>query len=306
MEIVDYPDPLAPDGIIADIGIDELQRLKGEGNPFFLALGFYRPHLPYTPPKKYWDLFDPETLPEIYSQPVQNGIETWTSSELRRYGDIPDEGDLTPGSPVFPKNKARQLVHGYYASVAFVDTQIGRVLDKLKQLELNRNTIVLLWSDNGFSSGTFGWWGKYTNHRVSTQITLMAAVPGREKGARCNEFVELVDIYPTLCELAGIDKPAWLEGTSFTPLLKQAEQPWKKAVFTTAQGARHAIRTSDYLFVMHSPREKSKGGSNYELFDLRKDPNETVNVIDNPEYEPVVQMLLKQYEAGWKAASPRL
>ncbi|VGO18015.1 sulfatase [Pontiella sulfatireligans] len=303
-EMIDYPDDLAPDGVIAQIGIDELQKLSQDNKPFFLALGFYRPHLPYTPPKKYWDLFDPDTLPVPNFNPVQNGLQEWSSHELRRYGDIPNEGDLVPGSEVFSAEKARQLMHGYYASVAFADSQIGRVLNELKRLKLNENTIVVLWSDNGFSSGDHSWWGKYTNLRTSTQIALMISVPGKKKGVESSAFVELVDLYPTLCELTGIAKPDWLEGTSFAPLLDQPDRPWKEAVFTTAHGRVPAIRTRDYLLTIHK-RNKTPGGSSYELFDLRKDPNETINVVDNPEYAPTVEKLLKQYQAGWKAAQPK-
>lgn len=303
-EMIDYPDSLSPDGIIANIGIDELQKLNKDEKPFFLALGFYRPHLPYTTPKKYWDMHDKKTFPPIFSEPVKNGLQKWESNEVRRYGDIPDTGSLIPGSPDFPIEKALQLTQGYYASVTFVDVQIGKVLEELKRLKLDKNTIVLLWSDNGFSLGSHSFWGKYTNHRISTQITLIASVPGKKSSGSCEEFVELVDIYPTLCDLTGIKKPDWLEGTSFVPLIDKPDRKWKEAVFTTAHGRRPAIRTHDYLFVVHPEKEKTAGGSHYELFDLKKDPNETINVIDNPGYKNITKEMLERYESGWKAAFP--
>ena len=162
-ECTDTPDEVHPDGIIARHAVEELREFKESGKPFFLAAGFYRPHMPWTPPKKYWDMYDRSRihLPADYHAP-DDGIRRGDYDEVRRYGDVPEKGPI-------PDEKGREMIHGYYASVSFVDAQVGKVLDELRRLGLDRNTVVLLWADNGWNLGDHGRWSKYTNFETTRE-----------------------------------------------------------------------------------------------------------------------------------------
>ncbi len=289
-EVSDTPDEVHPDGLIAIRTIEELRKLKNDDNPFFLAAGFYRPHLPFTPPKKYWDLYRREdiNLP-LNPQPVKNGITRNGWDELRRYGDIPNKGPVS-------KEKARELIHGYYASVSFTDAQIGKVLAELKRLRLEKETIIVLWGDHGWNLGEHGWWCKHINVETSTRTAMMISVPWMQKGQSTSALVELVDIYPSLCSLAKIKAPAYLEGTSFVPLIEDPQRSWKKAVFSEIDGAR-TIRTSRYRLIKHINKR-------FELFDHMNDPGEDLNVADNPKYNVDFETLKIQLQEGWSAAIP--
>lgn len=291
-EISDTPDKVHPDGMIADRAIEELKQFKNNGKPFFLATGFYRPHLPFTPPKKYWDLYDRNNinLPPN-SQPVINGITRNNWNELRRYGDIPKKGPVS-------EEKAKELLHGYYASVSFTDTQIGKVLAELKRLNLDKDTVIVLWGDHGWNLGEHGWWCKHINVETSTRTAMMISVPWMQKGKETQALVELVDIYPTLCEIAAIQPPPHLEGTSLIPLIENPERPWKKAVFSEIGGAR-TIRTDRYRLIKHR-------NNRFELFDHKNDPGEDVNVAEEPEYSAILGTLKIQLKEGWRAARPDL
>ena len=289
-EIADTPDAVHPDGIVADLTIRELREFKRNGQPFFLASGFYRPHLPFTPPKRYWDLYDRDEieLPDNM-QPVKGGLKEYRWEELRRYGDIPNEGPLS-------EDQAKRMIHGYYASVSFSDAMIGSVLDEVKRLKLDNNTIVILWGDHGWNLGEHGYWCKHTCYETSTRTALMASVPWLPKGQKTKALVELVDIYPTLCELTGLEIPAHVEGTSFVPLFENPDRPWKKAVFTLGK----SIRTNRYRLTRYKPGGYQPGS--LELFDHDTDPEENVNIAYRPENKQIVTQLLEQLDAGWKAA----
>jgi iduronate 2-sulfatase len=291
VEISNAPDEAYPEGIIALRAIEELRKLKADGKPFFLATGFYRPHLPFSAPEKYWHMYkrDDIHLP-VNSAPVIDGVTKYDWNELRRYGDIPNKGPLSEA-------KAKELIHGYYASVSFSDAMIGKVLNELKKLGLDKNTIIVLWGDHGWNLGEHGWWCKHTNYETSNRTVMMASAPGMNKNIRTEALVELIDLYPSLCELANIKAPEYLEGTSFVPLMKNTDLPWKKAAFSIYGGAR-TIRTKDFRLIEHE-----KSGA-VELFDHRTDPGETRNVAANPQYKTIKEKLLKQLAAGWKAAVP--
>jgi len=293
VEISNAPDTAYPDGIIAQTAVDELKKLQAAGKPFFLATGFYRPHLPFVAPKKYWDMYEREAIElPANAAPVIDGVTQYDWNELRRYGDIPNKGPLSEA-------KAKELIHGYYASVSFSDAMIGKVLDTLQDLGLDKNTIIVVWGDHGWNLGEHGWWCKHTNYETSTRSAMLASAPGMPKSNRTNALVELIDLYPSLCDLANIKAPEYLEGSSFVPLMENPKQAWKTAAFSTFGGAS-TIRTNEYRLIKH---EKSAG---IELFDHRTDPGETRNVANDPKYKTIKQQLLKQLTAGWKAATPKL
>jgi len=291
-ELTDTPDERTPDGIVAQRVIEELRELQRAGTPFLLAAGFYRPHMPLTAPQKYWDLYERAqfTLPANFRQP-DDGLPRDDWGEVRRYGDCPLRGPM-------PEDKAREIIHGYHASVSFVDAQIGKVLDELRRLELDRDTIVLLWSDNGWQLGTHGRWSKPVNCEACARIVLMISVPGRPQNQQSDALVELIDIYPTLAELCGLAPPAHLEGTSFAPLLSAPGRPWKSAAFTCLiDYTTRSIRTDRYRFVQRA------SGQN-ELYDYREDPAEDHNLAGDPAAQAVVAELQAALEAGWREARP--
>ncbi|MHB8969883.1 MAG: sulfatase [Pirellulaceae bacterium] len=289
-EITDTPDENTPDGIIARHAVEELQQFKQNGEPFFLAAGFYRPHMPLTAPKKYWDMYDPAgiALPANFHQP-DDGIPRDNWEEVRRYGDCPLSGPM-------PEDKAREILRGYYASVTFVDAQIGKVLDEVRRLGLDTNTIVVLWSDNGWHLGDHGRWSKPTNYDSSTRVTLMISVPRMPRNQQTDALVELIDIYPSLCELCGLTPPAYLEGTSFVPLLQAPTRPWKTAAFTCLTDyITVSIRTDRYRFI-------HRVSGQHELYDYWTDPAEDHNLVREPAAQHVLEDMQNALQGGWRFA----
>ncbi len=302
-EWCDLPDEEYPDGLMVNEAQQQLRRLKDK--PFFLAVGFRKPHLPFAAPKKYWDLYDPQTIqpspitdwPRGAPQRAQTD-----SNELRHYEGMPKEGNLPPAEAV-------NLIHGYRACVSFVDAGIGRILDELDRLGLAENTIVILWGDHGFKLSEYSAWCKHTNYEIDTHVPLMIRVPGRTTpGTKTPALVELIDIYPTLCELTGLPLPEQLEGTSFAPLLELPDRPWKQAAFSQfprGQYMGYAMRTPQYRIVRWvRPDRADQDASVLELYDHEQDPHETVNLAVDPEYATLVRQLEAQWKAGRKAAGP--
>lgn len=226
-EAADQPDNAYVDGRVADDAIAALQELKGK--PFFLGVGFHKPHLPFVAPKKYFDLYDPATLPLTDSPDPPVGAPTialHSSFELRARAGMPKSGPIDAAT-------SRQLIHGYAACVSFIDAQIGRVLAELDRLHLRDNTIIVLWGDHGWHLGEYGIWGKATDFEVATRVPLLVCAPEAiAKGKSTRALVEFVDVYPSLCELAGLPIPSGLSGKSFVPLLSQPDLPWKEAAFS--------------------------------------------------------------------------
>jgi iduronate 2-sulfatase len=291
-EITDTPDAETPDGIIAMHAIEELRKFHKTGEPFLLATGFYRPHMPETAPKKYWDMYDSATtgLPNNFQQ-ANDGIPRYDWDEVRRYGDCPLKGAM-------PEAKAREIIRGYHASVTFVDAQVGKVLDELRRLGQDKNTIVVLWSDNGWNLGDHGRFSKFTNYETSTHITMMWKVPGVPGKSRSPALVELVDIYPTLAELCHLPAPDYLEGTSVFPLLTDPQVPWKTAAFSCLGEAKaRTIRTDRYRLIEHPAGQ-------IELYDHKADPAEDHNLAKDRALAGMIKELHTALLAGWKSALP--
>ncbi len=299
-ECADLPDNAYSDGETADRAVEVLGQLKGQ--PFFLAVGFYKPHLAFVAPKKYWDLYDRAALRMAGNPSLPEGcppIAATDWSELRHYQGIPKEGAL-------PDDLALTLIHGYLACVSFTDAQIGRVLAELKRLGLEENTIVVLWGDHGWKLGEHGMWCKHTNFELDCRAPLLCATPGQKApGARTSALVELVDIYPTLCDLAGIAKPPHLEGLSFAPLLDEPARSWKTAAFSQfprRDAMGYSIRTDHYRYT----EWRGPGGDVLakELYDHRSDPGENRNIaasVTPGEIGPIAAAL----KAGWRGALPQ-
>lgn len=299
-ESPDVPDDAYPDGMVASKAIAELNRLKDK--PFFLAVGFYKPHLPFSAPKRYWDLYDPENLqlPEIVDWPENMPAIARTSwSELRAYSDIPVSGKLDA-------NLTRTLIHGYYASVSYIDAQVGRLLQELNHLGLSKNTIVVLWGDHGWKLGEFGAWAKHTNFELDTRVPLILYAPGRDKARHTRALTELVDVAPTLAELCALPVPEEWEGTSMAALLSDPGRPWKSAVFSQyphSSSMGKAIRTDRYRYVEWKDRKTGEIEAT-ELYDLGNSQIERENISGRPENSALVRNLQQQLHDGWKAARP--
>ena len=281
VEAADRPDHEYHDAAMTDIAIAKLQATGDK--PFFMTVGYHKPHLPLVAPKKYWNLYDREkiTLPDNYFRPKdapQLAMSTW--GELRAYSDIPAEGPVT-------HDKAIELIHGYYACVSFVDVQVGRLLDALKKNDLDRDTLVILSSDHGWKLGEHFMWCKHTNFEIDARVPLIVRLPGQSPAGRtASEMVELVDLYPTICEFAGVGVPEHCEGVSLKPLLRE-EPPTEWRTQAMSQFKRSRKTGGDiigYSLKLNSGRytewinQKTNQSKAFEFYDHQKDPDENQNV----------------------------
>lgn len=279
-EVSELADSVYRDGQFANKAIEFLNEHQDQA--FFLALGFEKPHLPLAAPQKYWDLYDRSKI-KLPSNKKPTGIFTKSlngSKELERFSGIN-----------LPLNEAKgkEIIHGYYACVSFVDAQIGKVMAELKRLGLDKNTIVVLCGDHGWKLGEYGEWCKKSNFEVDTRTPLIISSPDiKQKGTQRNEIVELIDLYPTLCDLANIEAPNYIQGESLKPLLMNKEKPsdYQDIAFSQLQRnlyMGYAIRTPDYRYVKWV--NESGKYTLFELYDLKKDPNEMVNVAEDKTYK---------------------
>ncbi|MFT3920898.1 MAG: sulfatase [Myxococcales bacterium] len=216
----DVADERRFDGALGNLAIEHLHKLSQEKQPFFLAVGFIQPHLPFTAPKRYWDLYDPAKI-RLATNPFlpknAPAMAMFGMYELRAYMDF---ADTKEAPALLTEEQQRHLKHGYYASATFIDTQIGRLLDELDRLNLRENTIVVLWADHGWKLGEHASWCKQTNYEIDARVPFIVRAPGAKgNGKPCAGLVELLDIYPTLCDLAGLPIQPQLEGKSIAPLL---------------------------------------------------------------------------------------
>ncbi|MFW5693013.1 MAG: sulfatase [Thermoguttaceae bacterium] len=287
-EAADVPDEAYSDGRTTQRALAELRRLAGKQQPFFLAVGFIRPHLPFLAPKRYWDLYDFEQihLPANYHPPKncpRAALHNW--GELRAYAGIPQQGPLTDET-------ARRLIHGYYACVSYVDAQVGKLLDELERLGLDEETIVIVWGDHGWNLGEHGLWCKHSCFETSMRAPLIVRAPGMPEGGERNLPVEFIDIYPSLCELAGLARPGHLHGTSFVPLLRGAETFAVGRAAVGRYGRGETIRTDRYRYTEYlTPDGRA---TDRMLYDHSDDPDETVNIAEQPDNEDVVDSLSRR------------
>jgi arylsulfatase A-like enzyme len=294
-ECLDVPDAAYTDGAIADKGIKMLEKFAKSAKPFFLALGFHKPHLPFVAPKKYWDLYNPKDFTIAKFQKHAKGspnfaYHTW--GELRKYCGIPSKGPL-------PENRQKNLIHAYYACISYIDAQIGKVIEKLDKLGLAENTIIIIWGDHGWHLGDHGLWCKHSNFEQATHAPLIIVAPGYKGGQKTESPTEFIDVFPTLCQLTGNKAPEHLQGTSLIPILKSPKEMIKKfAVSQFPRGNKmgYSLRTRRYRYTIWLPWNKKQGITSYtpiaeELYDYEKDPMETINKAGNIEYKTEVRKL---------------
>lgn len=295
-ECADVADSFYPDGEIADKAVSDLRRLKGMDKPFFLAVGFLRPHLPFNAPKRYWDLYDRDKI-KLADNPFRPkdapGAAIHNSGELRAYHGVPKKGPI-------PDDLARTLIHGYYASTSYIDAQVGRLLDELDRLGLAGSTIVVLWGDHGWNLGEHTLWCKHCHFQTSLRAPLIVRVPGFTGGRKTDGLTEFIDIYPSLCELSDVPLPEHLEGRSFVPLLKDPQRAWKEAIHSRYANGQ-SVRTDRYCYTEWTGKNGQVAAR--MLYDQKLDPGENVNISERPENAEIVRELagkLHAFRAGYR------
>lgn len=320
-EMEDVHDTMYFDGAQTELAKNTLDKLAKKEQPFFLALGYFRPHLPFAVPKKYWDLYDREAIPAASNSFLPENAPVMSINsmyELRGYDGFSDLKH--PSQNRMNADTASILKHGYYASVSYVDALFGDLVKHLKKLGLYDNTIIILWGDHGWKLGEHNSWCKQSNYDIDIHVPMIIRYPNQpNRGSQTYGITELVDMFPSLCELAEIPSPKYMQGSSFVPLLENPKRTWKKAAFSqfhrrpkvTPDGKRYmgySIRTADYHYVEWYYWDHKTGTKGEyvtcELYDNRKDPNENQNIAGIRENLQKVNELSTQLKAGWKAAQP--
>ena len=279
------------DGKTASEAVRRIHALAQKDSPFFLAVGFFKPHLPFNAPKKYWDLYDnvPIDLPENYFVPQGAPDEAIHNfGELRNYAAVPKTGPVS-------NEMARTLIRGYYACVSYTDAQVGRLLDALDATGLSENTIVVLWGDHGWNLGEHTLWCKHCTFETSMRAPLIIRTPGQiqsGKGNSTQALAEFIDIYPTLCDLAGIESPDHLDGESLVPLMRDSSYKGKGFAIGRFRNG-DTIRTDRWRYTEYTASQDAGEGSvvSRMLYDHSKDPDENRNLANLPEYKTIVSEL---------------
>ena len=316
VECADVPDNAYNDGANVLRAVEILKNLKSDTKPFFFAVGFSKPHLPFVAPKKYWDLYKRDQMPVAkFQEKSKNGpaIAYHNAGELRAYSDIPALTEFTDQKDfglTLPLNKQKELIHGYYAAVSYTDAQVGILLNAMDSLGLMKNTIIILWGDHGWHLGDHNLWCKHTNFEQATHAPLIISAPWI-KPSVSKSMTEFVDIFPTLCDLANVPIPSHLDGKSLVPVMKNPELKVKE--YSTSQYPRdgtdgetgrlgyaegkcmgYSIRTPRYrytIWMKDNFRSNRAFDQNLvvatELYDYQKDPDETINVVDEKSYAEI-------------------
>ena len=305
-EIADVEDHEYRDGFYALWAVEQMEKLKESDDPFFLAVGFHKPHLPFNAPQKYWDMYDHESI-RLTDQP--NYPENGSLYGLHNFGELRNYTNIPKGNEPIPDDMARMLIHGYYACVSYIDAQIGIIMDALEENGLKDNTIVIFMGDHGFKLGEHGMWVKHTNFELDTRVPLIFSGPGIQKNQTTRSFAEYTDIYPTLAELAGLEPPAHLQGVSLVPVLKDPEKSVRDAaysVWTSYEGVRtdeervilgYSVRTDEFRYNEWF-HVASDSLLDRELYDHRQNSREEVNIINDPsvaEYLPELEQMIYNY-----------
>jgi len=299
-EVSKKDDDELADGFTAKEAVKRLHDLKEKTEPFFLAVGFLKPHLPFVAPKKYWDLYDPDKIPVPTIATLPKGAPSFaghTNGELHSYTGVPKDNPI-------PADFAKKLRHGYYACISYTDAQVGRLLDALDKEGLADNTVIVLWGDHGWQLGEHGLWHKHTNFELAARAPLFISVPKQKAtGKKFEAPVEFVDVYPTLAEVCGLPIPAGLDGISLKAVLDDPTVAFPKKVAISQYprgGAKaeagqlmgYSIRDDRWRLTLWRNR-KTGAIAATELYDEKNDPDETVNVADKPDNKAVIEALSK-------------
>ena len=315
VECFDVPDNAYKDGAVALYAKDILVELSKKESPFFFAVGFTKPHLPFVAPKKYWDLYQRNELPLApFQEKALNSPELAyrNAGELYSYSDIPPIASFTDQKVGLdlPIYKQKELIHGYYAATSYSDAQVGILLNTIDSLGLLKNTIIILWGDHGWHLGDHNLWCKHTNFEQATHTPLLISAP-EIKPSVTTSISEFVDIFPTLCDLSGVPIPSHLQGKSLVPIMKEAETKVKEFAVSQYPRSRnklddgrlgwsdgkfmgYSIRTEKYRYTIWM-KNGYRSGQTFkdelviasELYDYTNDPNETINIVNDSHYKNI-------------------
>jgi len=301
VENEDVPDDAYADGAIAKKSIELMQGFQQKNKPFFITIGFKKPHLPFVAPTKYWNLYNRNEIELAAFQEKAEGAPTYayhTFGELKNYADIKENIDQN-GRVIDAKQ--RELIHGYYASVSYIDAQLGKIMDYLDASGLQKNTLVVLIGDHGWHLGDHGLWNKHSNYEQATRTPMIVRMPKGMTGFKNTSPVELIDVFPTICDVAGLKKPNNLQGLSLIPIIDGSATKVQEAAlsqYPRNDKMGYALRTDNYRYVewRQGNYKKSKDYMNgkvvaTELYDYEKDPLETKNLAKDPSYAKVVKHL---------------
>ena len=314
VECEDLPDNAYRDGAMALTAAAKIRAFAKGKRPFFLAVGFVKPHLAFIAPKKYWDLYDRAALSLA---PLQE-LPTTSPHDLAFYsnsGELRERAGVPKTGPI-PEAMQRELIHGYAACVSYIDAQVGLLMKTLEETSIADHTIVCVWGDNGWHLGEHGHWGKVTNYEDATRVPLIISTPGQKHGNRVTKPVEFLDIYPTLCDLVGLPRPAHLHGISLAPAMRdESIAPHEAAISQMSPGARKdsvmgwTLRTPRYRYIewrradlsTDTPRITDQVES-VEFYDYQTDPLERENLAGKAEHAAV----LKEQQALFDKLLPHL
>ncbi|HSH20277.1 MAG TPA: sulfatase [Draconibacterium sp.] len=297
-EMLDMPDDAYGDGQIANNSVKMIQRLANKDKPFFIAVGFKKPHLPFVAPKKYWDLYTPE---KIELSEYQKAPENAPDFAMHSWGELKSYSDINPAiqaNGLLKEEKQRELIHGYMAAVSYTDANIGKLLDELENQGVADKTIVVLWGDHGWHLGDHGIWCKHSNFEQATRAPLIFSSPEMKKGIKNSSPVEFIDIYPTLCDLAGIEIPDFTDGKSLKPILAgKAEKVKDYAISQYPRGNNrmgYSLRNERYRYTAWYAIDFRKGEKATsekiiaeELYDYQNDKLEMKNLAEQDSYTKV-------------------
>ena len=290
-EMGDVDDGGYPDGLTSALALQKLNELARKDEPFFLGVGFFKPHLPFNAPKKYWDMYDEDNLPIAPFAGIPRNSSTASlqgSGEFNGYQLGEEKGSLDgPVSDAY----ARKIRHAYFASISYIDAQVGKLTNELEKLGLAENTIIVIWGDHGWHLGDHLVWGKHTIFERSLNSTFLIKAPGKTKGSSVNKVVSSIDIYPTLMELCEVKMPHQTSGKSLVPLLSNPLQSWEDISFGYFKDGI-SLRTERYRLTKYFRDQEPA----IELYDHQTDPNETKNIA--VENQGIVDQLLQIWKKG--------
>lgn len=308
-ESEDVSDEAYQDGVYTKKALQLLKQFATEDKPFFLAVGYQKPHLPFIAPKKYWDLYDRDKI-ELAYQELTKGSPDYAfqdSGELNAFTDIIPKAGI--GKPL-SVDKQKELIHGYMACVSYIDAQLGKLLDELERLKLTDHTVIVLWGDHGYHLGDHTLWCKHSNFEQATRIPLIFSGPGVAKGKKVSNPVELIDLFPTLFDLVGVKQSEQTDGKSLVPLLDNNSKTSIETDFALSQYPRqngkimgYSIRTNQYRYTVwfnNSYNTNQSFDANNimarELFDYNSDPLEKENHANEDAYKNIIKDLEKKLE----------
>jgi choline-sulfatase len=290
-EMADVPDSGYPDGLIAEQALEKIKELAKNEKPFFLSVGFFKPHLPFNAPKKYWDMYDENEIPLSPNPFIPENVNKESlhgSGEFNGY-KLGDEAASLEG-PVSDEY-ARKLRHAYFACVSYVDAQVGKLIEELEKQDLAENTVVVIWGDHGWHLGDQLIWGKHTIFERALKSAFIVNIPGKTNGKNVEKIVSTVDIYPTILELCNMEMPHNTDGKSLVPLIENPISEWEDASFGYFRDGI-SLRTEQYRFTRYFRNQEPVT----ELYDHHTDPNETKNIA--AEHPEIIEKLLPLWEKG--------